>query len=141
MLCCAGLMTILLVIGLMDLRVMAVVTAAITAERLPPAGERFAWAIGVVAVINREALSRAAHFAPPTGAEKVAFWIYQLATIFLLLYPVFLKIRPDSVWFYAGLAVYALAVLLLVVSTVNFAHPDKTGINTRGLYGDVGRLL
>ncbi len=40
--CCAGLTAILLVIGVMDLRVMAVVTAAITAERLAPAGERVA---------------------------------------------------------------------------------------------------
>jgi len=37
--CCAGLTAILLVIGVMDLRAMAVVTAAITVERLAPAGE------------------------------------------------------------------------------------------------------
>jgi predicted metal-binding membrane protein len=48
--CCAGLIAILLVIGAMDLRAMAVVTAAITVERLPPAGERVARAIGVVIV-------------------------------------------------------------------------------------------
>ncbi len=48
--CCAGLMTILLVIGVMDPRAMAVVTAAITVERLAPAGERVARAIGVVVV-------------------------------------------------------------------------------------------
>jgi predicted metal-binding membrane protein len=48
--CCAGLMAILLVIGVMDLRAMAVVTAAITVERLAPAGERVARAIGVVVV-------------------------------------------------------------------------------------------
>jgi predicted metal-binding membrane protein len=45
-LCCAGPMSILLVIGMMDLRAMAVVAAAITAERLAPAGERVARAIG-----------------------------------------------------------------------------------------------
>jgi predicted metal-binding membrane protein len=48
--CCAGLMAILLVIGVMDLRAMAVVAAAITAERLAPAGERVAHALGAVAV-------------------------------------------------------------------------------------------
>ena len=41
---------ILLVIGVMDLRAMAVVAAAITVERLAPAGERVARAIGAVAV-------------------------------------------------------------------------------------------
>jgi predicted metal-binding membrane protein len=46
--CCAGLMAILLVLGVMDLRAMALVAAAITAERLAPAGDRVARAIGVV---------------------------------------------------------------------------------------------
>jgi predicted metal-binding membrane protein len=48
--CCAGLTAILLVIGVMDLRAMAAVTAAITLERLAPAGERVARAVGVVVV-------------------------------------------------------------------------------------------
>jgi predicted metal-binding membrane protein len=48
--CCAGLMAILLVIGVMDLCAMAVVGAAITVERLSPAGERVARAIGLVVV-------------------------------------------------------------------------------------------
>jgi predicted metal-binding membrane protein len=47
---CAGLMTIQMVMGMMDIGVMAVVTAAITAERIAPAGARVAQAIGVVAV-------------------------------------------------------------------------------------------
>jgi len=45
-------MLILLVGGVMDLRVMAVVTAAITVERLVPAGEHATRAIGVVAVVT-----------------------------------------------------------------------------------------
>jgi predicted metal-binding membrane protein len=48
--CCAGLTAILLAIGVMDLRAMAVVGAAITIERLAPAGERVARAIGAVVV-------------------------------------------------------------------------------------------
>jgi predicted metal-binding membrane protein len=48
--CCAGLTAILLVIGVMDLRAMAAVTAAVTVERLAPAGERVARAIGAIVV-------------------------------------------------------------------------------------------
>ncbi len=48
--CCAGLTAILLVNGVMDLRAMAGVTAAITLERLAPAGERVARAIGTVII-------------------------------------------------------------------------------------------
>jgi len=48
--CCSNLMAILLVIGVMDIGAMAVVTTAITVERLAPAGKLVARAIGVVAV-------------------------------------------------------------------------------------------
>ena len=48
--CCAGLTAVLLVIGVMDLRAMAVVAAAITLERFAPAGQRVAKIIGVVVV-------------------------------------------------------------------------------------------
>ena len=47
---CANLTAILLVAGVMDLRIMFAVTAAITAERLAPAGERVARIIGAVAL-------------------------------------------------------------------------------------------
>ena len=48
--CCANLMVILLVLGIMDLRAMAFVAAAITVERVAPAGRRVARAIGALVV-------------------------------------------------------------------------------------------
>ena len=50
--CCVGLIAILLVIGVMDLLAMTVVAAAITVERLAPAGERVARATGAVVVAS-----------------------------------------------------------------------------------------
>jgi predicted metal-binding membrane protein len=50
--CCTGLTAILLVMGVMDLRVMALVTSAITVERLASSGRRVARAIGVVAIVS-----------------------------------------------------------------------------------------
>jgi predicted metal-binding membrane protein len=47
---CANFTAILLAIGLMDLRAMAAVTAAITAERLAPGGERVARIAGIAVV-------------------------------------------------------------------------------------------
>jgi len=48
--CCANLTVILLVIGVMDLRAMVAVTMAITLERLAPAGEKLARAVGIAIV-------------------------------------------------------------------------------------------
>ncbi len=59
--CCAGPMAILLVTGSMDLRAMAVVAAAVTVERVAPAGERAARVIGAVAIaVGSFLLARAA---------------------------------------------------------------------------------
>ncbi len=49
--CCSGLMAILLTVGVMDLRAMAIVTAAITAERLASASASVAHATGAVAIV------------------------------------------------------------------------------------------
>jgi predicted metal-binding membrane protein len=59
--CSGGLMATLLVIGIMDLRAMAVVAGAITVERLAPGGERIARVIGAVIVaIGLVLIARAA---------------------------------------------------------------------------------
>src|SRR3989449_5142151 len=79
--CCAGLIAILLVIGVMDLRAMAVVAAAITVERLAPAGERVARTTGIVVVgAGVFLIARAAGLRwririlePPGGARRARF--------------------------------------------------------------------
>jgi predicted metal-binding membrane protein len=48
--CCASLMAIVLVIGVMNLHAMAVVAAAITVERLAPAAEHTARAVGALVI-------------------------------------------------------------------------------------------
>ncbi|HKP14519.1 MAG TPA: DUF2182 domain-containing protein [Gemmatimonadaceae bacterium] len=47
---CAGYTAVLLMLGMMDVRVMAAVTAAITAERLAPGGAHIARTAGVIVV-------------------------------------------------------------------------------------------
>ena len=62
--CCAGLILILLVIGLMDIRAMAVITAAITLERIAPASAHIAQAVGGVTIaIGLPLIARAVGFA------------------------------------------------------------------------------
>jgi predicted metal-binding membrane protein len=49
--CCSGPMMVLLIVGVMDLAVMAVVTIAITLERITPFGDRAARATGAIATM------------------------------------------------------------------------------------------
>ncbi|MDF1618650.1 methyltransferase family protein [Petrocella sp. FN5] len=89
---------------------------------------------GLLSILNRESLKRAGFFAPLKGREKVAFWVYQITTIFIVLKLLFLRIRTDSDWFYIGLITYSLGLILYIVSIVNYAMPKMNGINVNGLY-------
>jgi len=60
--CCAGLTATLVVIGVMDLRAMLLVTAAVSAERVAPGGPRIARVTGAILVVTGSMLiARAAH--------------------------------------------------------------------------------
>src|SRR6185437_12447914 len=48
--CCANLMAILLVTGIMDLRAMALVTGALTLERVAPSGHRVTRVVGIAII-------------------------------------------------------------------------------------------
>lgn len=49
---------------------------------------------GLLAVWTRSALQRAARFAPMVGKERAAYWVYQLSTGAVILYPLCLGIQP-----------------------------------------------
>lgn len=89
---------------------------------------------GLLSILNKEGLKRAAFFAPLIGKEKTAYCFYQISNILIFVYLFFLKITTDPYWFYAGLATYGLGVLLCFASVSNFAKPEENGINLKGLY-------
>jgi len=89
---------------------------------------------GLLYLLNKEALVRAAHFAPMQEKEKIAFVIYQLATIAIFTYSFFIKVKTDSTLYYLGISVYLLGVLLLILSISDFALRQDEGLNTSGLY-------
>lgn len=89
---------------------------------------------GLLGLVNKNALKRAALFAPIIGNEKAAFWVYQITTILILVYLFFLKIDTGAGWFYAGIALYSLGIVLYAISTINYAKPDRNGMNLKGIF-------
>ena len=89
---------------------------------------------GFLSILDKEALRRAAFFAPLIGKEKVAYWVYQISNILIFVYLCFLKITSDQNWLYAGLMICGLGALLCLVSVSSFAKPAENGINIKGLY-------
>ena len=81
---------------------------------------------------GKNALSRAAYFAPVQGKEKIAYMIYQLSNLALFITPFLLEIKFDfSVFFYAGIAIYLLGLVLCAISMRDFARPHANGMNTK----------
>lgn len=66
---------------------------------------------GLLAAKNRQALPRAAHFAPMQGREKIAYAVYQLATLGILLALCAGRIQSGSAgtW-HGGLVLYLLGL-------------------------------
>lgn len=89
---------------------------------------------GLLGILNKEALKRAAYFPPSLGKEKKAYWIYQISTLLILICLLFVKLVTNSSWFYVGLIIYILGLILYAVSIINYAKADKIGINLNGLY-------
>ena len=89
---------------------------------------------GLLSILSKGALKRAAFFAPLIGKEKVAYWFYQISNILFFVYLWFLNITTDPNWLYTGLVIYGFGVLLCLGSVINFARPVESGINVKGLY-------
>ncbi len=88
-----------------------------------------------LSLLDRKATGRAAHFAPMQGKEMIAYYLYQLSTLMLLIVPFFLKVSLYfSTFFYLGLGVYLFGSGLLILVMKDFAKPDEKGLNTKGVY-------
>lgn len=90
---------------------------------------------GLLALLNREAIKRAAYFAPLLGKEKTAYWIYQIANVAIVLGLFFYNVKTARLFlFCVGIVVYLLGAILLAVSVINFSSPSENGVNQNGLY-------
>ena len=84
---------------------------------------------------NPKALPRAAHFASMRGMEKIAYYVYQLSNIAFLVALFFHTVPIDFSWkFYLGAVLYIAGLCLCAITVINFSHPDRSGLNTNGIY-------
>lgn len=90
---------------------------------------------GLLGFLSREALSRAARFAPLAGGEKAAYWIYQITGLGSIAFLFFLTVRAETEWFWIGLIVYLAGAAFYAASVLSYARPKTNGINISGLYG------
>lgn len=90
---------------------------------------------GLLAFISKDAVQRAAHFAPMYGNELVTYLFYQISNLSIFVYLIFLKIKTDNmVCFGFGIVLYLLGIFLCAVSIIHFSFPSDEGLNINGIY-------
>ena len=90
---------------------------------------------GLLSILDKGSIKRAAHFPPMSGNGILAYWLYQSSNIAIFIYLCFLKVQIELSWrFYAGLMFYVVGLILCAISIINFARPSNGGLNSNGLY-------
>ena len=88
----------------------------------------------LLSYLGKEAFNRAVFFPPTEGIERIAYWINILTTFSIIIVPFFLKIRLQGFVIIPGLCLLIFALVLYIVSIIQFARPNSSGLNISGLY-------
>ena len=89
---------------------------------------------GILSILSKEAVKRAAFYPPTEGNEKIAYWIYQITTLFLIAIPFFVKVKLNDTLSIIGLGIYISGMILYAISIIQFAKPNQNRLNIEGLY-------
>ena len=90
---------------------------------------------GLLSLLNKDSVKRAAHFAPLSECETGIYWLYQISNLAILLLVCFSRVKYVPSWlFLTGLIVYTTGLILLLLSVVSFSSPSANGFNQNGLY-------
>lgn len=88
---------------------------------------------GLIALLDRSALARAAAFAPVRGAEVIAYWVYQISNAAIMIALFFMGFTGGPLLI-AGAVLYLLGCALLAASAAAFCAPDGEGMSGRSVY-------
>lgn len=87
-------------------------------------------------LINKKASKKLGN--PPdmklTKREKLISYIGSIIFYIVLLYSIFLPLKLETAWFYTGLAIFLLAISLMVAAIINFITTPIDRPVTKGIY-------
>jgi protein-S-isoprenylcysteine O-methyltransferase Ste14 len=82
----------------------------------------------------KKAMSRQYTVPPSNRTERILAYISYFVIFAILVYSVFLPLKLDTVWFYAGLLIYLLGVIFSIMADVSFATSPLDKPVTKGVY-------
>jgi protein-S-isoprenylcysteine O-methyltransferase Ste14 len=71
---------------------------------------------------------------PYEKSEKRAFVVYMVVLLVLFAYSVFLPLKLGTVWFYAGLTIYLVGLVMFLTAIVNIVTTPLGQPFTKGMY-------
>jgi protein-S-isoprenylcysteine O-methyltransferase Ste14 len=71
---------------------------------------------------------------PYTGTEKKIFNSVMILIVLAFVYSVFLRLKLGTLWFYVGLSIYLVGLIMFVVAIVNIATTSHAEPFTKGAY-------
>ena len=78
---------------------------------------------------------RMSQFVPLSKTEKIlAYSTHVIIMPFVFVYSIFLPLKLGTVWLYVGLPIFALSVVMYVVTIINVANTPVDEPVTRGVY-------
>ena len=86
--------------------------------------------------IGKEAMNkfRTVPNVPKTRAEKISERLYLPLTLASMVYSIFLPIKLETFWFYWGLAIWILSLVIGIIVFVSFGTTPLGGLVTKGIY-------
>lgn len=72
--------------------------------------------------------------APPNPVEKRANTVYSVFLYLLIAYSIFLPLKLNTAWFYAGLVIYLVGLTILLIAIVNAATTPSGQLFSNGIY-------
>ncbi|MBN2378762.1 isoprenylcysteine carboxylmethyltransferase family protein [candidate division WOR-3 bacterium] len=88
----------------------------------------------VFPLVNLKAVRKARTWPKLKGALKVASYISIPICLIVFLYTIFVPLKLYTPWFWAGLPLYCLGLVIFTVSKLNYAAVGQDELATLGLY-------
>jgi len=85
-------------------------------------------------LIDKKASKRFSVIPPYGKPVKTTFLIVKLMTIITFVYSIFLPLRLDTIWFYVGLPICFLALVMSFMVGINFASTPSNKPASEGVY-------
>ena len=89
---------------------------------------------GIVSIFGKQASKRTTFFPPREGRENLAYWVYEISILLIMIVLFFNEADLISLINFIGLGISIIGMILYAISIVHFSKPNISGLNTKGLY-------